>query len=172
MLFVIDKPGFQRVISIVRDDRTKKSRGLAGPFLRLEAKEDYVKLDGLQVSAKIPATVYEPGVLFLKVTLFRKLLQTFKGEKFLTIQVTADWLLMGYVRLALESNEMLLYADPDQAPLVHPALAFSPVDSVPKPRSPQLLLLDETDVEIIPKPRHPSWLCWNEPDTETRKSDK
>ena len=87
MLFVIDKPQFQHVIAIVRDDRRKEDQGLAGPFLRLEARDDYVKLDGLEVSAKIPATVYEPGVLFLKVTLFRRLLRTFKGEKFLTIQV-------------------------------------------------------------------------------------
>jgi len=157
MLFVIDKPEFQRIIAIVRDDRTKKSRGLAGPFLRLEAKEDYVKFDGLQVSAKIPATVYEPGVLFLNVTLFRKLLQTFKGEKFLTIQVTADELLIGYVRLPLESNEMLLYADPDQAPQVHPAVALSSSDSEPEPK---------------PKPQYPQWLRWNEPDAETKEDDK
>ena len=93
LLFVIDKPQFQRVIAIVRDDRRKEDQGLAGPFLRLEARDDYVKLDGLEVSGKIPATVYEPGVLFLKATLFRRLLRTFKGEKFLTIQVAADELL-------------------------------------------------------------------------------
>jgi len=112
MLFVIDKPQFQRVIAIVRDDRRKEDQGPAGPFLRLEARDDYVKLDGLEVSAKIPATVYEPGVLFLKATRFRRLLPTFKGEKFLTIQVTGDALLMGYVRMPLESNEMLLYPKP------------------------------------------------------------
>ena len=120
MLFVIDKPHFQRVIAIVRDDRRKKDQGLAGPFLRLEARDDFLKLDGLEVSGKIPATVYEPGVLFLKATKFRRLLPTFKGEKCLTIQVTGDELLMGYVRLPLESNEMLLYPNPNQAPPVHP----------------------------------------------------
>jgi hypothetical protein len=158
MFFVIDKPHFQRVLSIVRDDRTKKRQGLAGPFLRLEAKDDYVELDGLEVSAKIPATVYEPGVLFLKVTLFRKLLQTFKGEKFLTIQVTADELLMGFVRLPLESNEMLLYANPDQAPPVHPSVRLSSSDSIPKQE---------------PMPEYcPFWLIWHKPDAEPGNDDK
>ena len=121
MFFVIDKPGFQRVLSIVRDDRTKEDQGLRGPFLRMEAKDDYVKLDGETVSGKVAATVYEPGVLFLKVTLFRRLLRTIKGQKFLSIQVTADELIMDRIRMRLESNEMLLYADPEQAPEVHPS---------------------------------------------------
>ena len=182
MLFIIDKPHFQRIIAIVRDDRTKKSQGLAGPFLRLEARDDYVKLDGLMVSAKIPATVYEPGVLFLKVTLFRKLLQTFKGEKFLTIQVTGDELLMGYVRLPLESNDMLLYTNPDQAPQVHPSVTLSSSDSEPKPQYtsqpgyiPSWLRWNEPHTEVSkpePEPRYPSWLQWNKPDTETRKGDE
>lgn len=146
MFFVIDKPQFQRVIAIVRDDRRKEDQGLAGPFLRLEARDDYLKLDGLEVSAKIPATVHEPGVLFLKVTLFRRLLRTFKGEKFLTIQVTADELLMGYVRLPLESNEMLLYPNPAQAPPVHPAVALSEPAPARQPRFRQLTLWDETDI--------------------------
>ena len=152
MLFVVDKPRFQRVISIVRDDRRKADRGLAGPFLRLEARNDYVKLDGLEASGKIPATVYEPGVLFLKVTVFRQLLQTFKGQKFLTIQVTSDELLMGYVRLPLDSNEMLLYPNPGQAPEGHPSVTMAkPASVAPAPASQtrfrQLTFWDETDIE-------------------------
>ena len=160
MLFVIDKPQLQRVIAIVRDDRRKEDQGLAGPFLRLEARDDYLKLDGLEVSGKIPATVYESGVLFLRATLFRRLLPTFKGEKFLTIQVTGDALLMGYVRQPLESNEMLLYPNPDQAPPVHPAVALAkPVRTRPVPTRPapvrkscfrQLTLWSETDIDVIP----------------------
>jgi len=151
MLFVIDKPQFQWVISIVRDDRRKEDQGLAGPFLRLEARDDYVKLDGLEVSGK--TTVYEAGVLFLKVTLFRRLLRTFKGEKFLTIQVTGDELLMGYIRLPLEANEMLLYPNPEQAPEVHPVFALAkPAPGEPaqvrQPRFRQLTLRDVTDIEV------------------------
>jgi len=148
MFLVIDKPQFQRVLSIVRDDRRKVDQGLTGPFLRLEARDDYVKLDGLEVSGKIPATVYEPGVLFLKATLFRRLLSTLKGEKFLTIQVTGDELLMGYVRLPLELNEMLLYPNPDQATPVHLAVALAKPAPVRQPRFRQLRLWDETDIEV------------------------
>ena len=135
MLFVIDKPYFQRIIAIVRDDRRKKDQEPAGPFLRLEARDDYVRLDGLKVAGKIPATVYEPGVLFLKATRFRRLLPTFKGEKFLAIQVTGDELVMGYVRMPLESNDMLLYPNPDQAPQEHPAVALAEPARAKRPRS-------------------------------------
>jgi hypothetical protein len=153
MLFVIDKPQLQRIIAIVRDDRRKDDQGLAGPFLRLEARDDYVKLDGLEVSGEIPATVYEPGVLFLKATQFRRQLRKFKGEKFLTIQVTGDALLMGYVRMPLESNEMLLYPNPDQAPPVHPVFAMAtpaPAKRRPVRRrcSRQLTLWPDFDIEV------------------------
>ena len=139
---------------MVRDDGRKEDQGLAGPFLRLEARDDYVKLDGLKFSGKIPATVYEPGVLFLKVTLFRRLLQTFKGEKFLTIQVTGDELLMGRVRLPLESNEMLLYPYPDQAAPVHPVFALAKPAPVPQPRPRQLTLWSDTDIEVRQDDKH------------------
>ena len=147
MLFVIDKPEFQRAISFARDDRTKASWGLAGPFMRLEAKDNYVKLDGLEAYAKIPATVYEPGVLFLKVTALRRLLTTIKGQKFLTIQVMSDGLLMDRIRLPLESNEMLLYANPDQAPQVHPSVKLLPPNSASKSEFRQMMLWDDMGTE-------------------------
>lgn len=131
MFFVVEKARLQHNISIVRDDRTQKSLGSAGPYLRLEAKDDYLKLDGLEASARFPATVYEPGVLFLKITVFRRLLTTFKGERFLSIQVVGDELLLGQVRLPMNSNDMLLYANPDQAPAQHPSVRFE--ESKPKP---------------------------------------
>jgi hypothetical protein len=144
MLFVINKPEFERAISIVRDDRKKTDRGLAGrPFMRLEAKDDHVKLDGLETSAKIPATVYEPGVLFLKITAFRRLLRTLKGEKFVTIQVMADGVLMDNIRMPLETNDMLLYPDPKQAPQEHPSVKLSPPVPQPRPDSRQMSLWDE-----------------------------
>ena len=155
MLFVINKPEFQRAISFARDDRKKTDWGLAGPFMRMEARDDYVKVEGLEAYAKIPATVYEPGVLFLKITLLRRLLTTITKQKYLTNQVMADELLMERIRLPLESNEMLLYPDPDQAPQVHPSfkllppvLPLPPPDSKPKPVSRQLLLWDDTDVNV------------------------
>jgi hypothetical protein len=126
MLFVVEKAKLRFNISLARDDRTAKSQWSAGPYMRMEANDDYLKLDGLEVSAKFPATVYEPGVLFLKITLFRRLLAIFKDEPFLTIQVADDELLMGYIRMPLDSNEMLLYPDPSQAPQRHPSTLFPP----------------------------------------------
>ena len=100
-----------------------------------------------------------PGVLFLKVTVFRRLLRTFKGEKFLTIQVTGDELLMGQVRLPLESNEMLLYPIPDQAPKVHPSVALSALESEAKPRT------------TSEKGYEQSWLTWKEPPVVAKKPE-
>ena len=131
MLFVVDKPALQRIMAIVRDDRSKKSQGLAGPFLRLEVCDDFLKLDGLEVTAKIPATVYEPGVLFLKATMFRRILRSITDQKFLTLQVVADGLLMDYSRMPLEPNDMLLYVDPDRAPQRHPGLSDPDTDPDP-----------------------------------------
>ena len=146
MLFVINKSALQGAISVVRDDRSKKTQGPAGPFLRLEAKDNSVKLEGNEVSANIPATVYEPGVLFLRVTIFRRLLKTFTKEKFLTIQVMSEGLLVENVTLSLEGHDMLLYLNPDQAPRFHPSVKLKPLPKVskpkPKPTSHQLLLWD------------------------------
>jgi hypothetical protein len=86
----------------------------------LQARDGQVTVSGLLAEATIPATVYEPGVLFLKVTPFRRLLNIITGEKMLTIQVGRDGLLVDNVRLPLESNNMLLYLDPDKAPARHP----------------------------------------------------
>jgi len=116
MLFVVDLPQFKRLLSIVRDDRTKKSQTLGGPFLRLEVRDNQLKLDGHTASAQVPATVYESGVLFLKVTAFRRLLGSISAEKFLTIQVTADSILMDRIRMPLGPNEMVLFDDTEQAP--------------------------------------------------------
>jgi hypothetical protein len=94
MFFVVDKRLLQGTLAIVRDDRTKAQQGTDGPYLRLEARDGFLKLDGQRASAKIAATVYEEGVLFLRVTVFRRLLGTLTGQPFLSIQVTSDGILM------------------------------------------------------------------------------
>ena len=71
MFFVVDKPRLQRMISIVREDRTRKNQGNKSPFLRIEARGNELSLSSEAVAATFPATVYEPGVLFLRTTLFR-----------------------------------------------------------------------------------------------------
>jgi hypothetical protein len=121
MFFVVDKQLLQGTLAIVRDDRTKAQQGTDGPFLRLEARDGFLQLDGQRASAKIAATVYEEGVLFLRVTIFRRLLGTLTGQPFLSIQVTSDGILMDRIRLPLDANDMLLYPNPEQAPAKHPS---------------------------------------------------
>jgi len=120
MFFVVDKPRFQRLIAITRDDRRKRDQGKTGPYFRIEAREGRIKLTGRQVEAEFPATVYEEGVLFLQVTLFRKMLAAMTETKTLAIQVQKDGLHVAEVTFPLETNEMLLYPDPDRAPKIHP----------------------------------------------------
>ena len=96
MLFVVDKPRLQRIISIVRDDRTSETQADDGPFLRLEANDDRLKLSGKLVEADFPATDYKPGGLFLRLTLFRRLIKTITFKQllvhYMTFQVKSDGL--------------------------------------------------------------------------------
>jgi len=116
MLFVVDRPRLLRMIAIVRDDKTLARRGKRPPFLRLAAKGDQVTVLGETASATFPATVYEPGVLFLPPAYFCRLMRTFAGEKFFTLQMTRDGLLIGDVRLPFVDSDMAYFADPDTAP--------------------------------------------------------
>lgn len=127
MFFVTDKPRLQRLIAITRDDRDAASQSRGGPFYRIEASGDRLKLTGREVEAEFPATVYEPGVLFLRVTLFRRALGMVTGEKTIAIQVGADGVLIDNMRLPLESNDMLLYPDPAKAPQRHPEELLGPL---------------------------------------------
>src|SRR5207244_12806994 len=100
MFFVVDRPRLQRMIAITRDDRTKDQQGRSGPFYRIEASGERLKLAGQQVEAEFPATVYEPGVLFLRVTVFRRALQLLAGMKMLAVQVNQDGLFLDNMRLS------------------------------------------------------------------------
>lgn len=55
-------------------------------------------------------------MLFLKITRFRRILGLIVRQKMLSIQVNGKGLFVGGVRLSLEANDMLLYADPTKAP--------------------------------------------------------
>jgi len=116
LFFVIDRPQVQRIIAIVRDDRTPATQGKNAPFLRLAAVNDEFTVASSTAAATVPATVYEPGVLFLRTTIFRRALGSLTGEKHLAIQVTDSDLLMGNVRLPFASADMRLFADPQEAP--------------------------------------------------------
>ena len=120
MFFVADKARLQRLIALTRDDRRPEQPGKAGPFFRIEASGAHLRLTGRQVEAEFPATVYEEGVLFLRVTLFRRALQLLPAADQIAIQVREDGVHVGDVTLPLDNNDMLLYLDPARAPLRHP----------------------------------------------------
>jgi hypothetical protein len=87
----------------------------------MEAKDGHLMLTGREVEATIPATVYEPGVLFLRITDFRLLLGEMREHKMITVQANQDGLLLDNARFDLASNDMLLYLDPARAPMMHPS---------------------------------------------------
>lgn len=120
MLFVVDKPRLQRMIALTRDDRKKKDQGKNGPFFRIEASGERIRLTGRQVEAEFPATVYEPGVLFVRVTMFRRALQVVTDTPTIAIQARGEGIDIENIHLAVEACDMLLYADPARAPKVHP----------------------------------------------------
>lgn len=101
---------------MTREDRAPATQGDNVPFLRLAAGDNQLTVSGDGVEATIPATVYEHGVLFLRPTMFRRMLKTFAGEKHFTIQVTNAELLMGNVRLPLDTGDIRLFANPADAP--------------------------------------------------------
>ncbi len=116
MFFVIDKPKVHRILPILRDNTRSEGRASGGIYLRIEACDGNLTVTGESVEATVPATVYEPGVLFVRLAKFARLFRSIRGQKTLAIQVNADGLLMDGFRMPLESNEMLLYADPAKAP--------------------------------------------------------
>ena len=142
MFFVVDKPRLQRIISIVREDRSRREDAEI-PFLRLKAENTELTVSGGGcVTATFPATVYEPGVLFLRTTLFRRLVRTFRGEKFLAFQVTDEGLRFGNVLMPFEGSDMVLYPNPDTAPESWPPPPPE-AEQIPERKEPTLFDMDE-----------------------------
>ena len=105
MFFVVDKPRLQRIVAIVREDRSRR-KDAETPFLRLKAENTELTISGGGcVTATFPATVYQSGVLFLRTTRFRQLLTlTAKREKFPTFQVAQDGLRFGDTFMPFEGS--------------------------------------------------------------------
>lgn len=121
MLFVIDKIRFQKFIAIVRQDRKPSLQGKDSPFLRIQAEKDIVEIASSQAKASLTATVYEPGVLFIRTTLFRRVLQaTPTVDQFITFQVDKEALVFADVRMPFENSDMILYTNPAEAPPTYP----------------------------------------------------
>jgi len=142
MFFVVDKPRLQRIISIVREDRSRR-KDAETPFLRLKAENTELTVSGGGcVTATFPATVYESGVLFLRTTLFRRLVRSLRGEKFLTFQVTDEGLRFGNVLMPFEGSDMVLYPNPDTAPESWPPPPPE-AEQIPERKEPTLFDIDE-----------------------------
>jgi len=152
MFFVVDKPRLQRMVAIVREDRTPSRQGYNASFLRLKATENELSVSGCTASATFPATVYEQGVLFLRTTLFRRLVRTFRGEKFLAFQVTEEGLRFRNVLMPLEGSDMVLYPNPDTAPERWPP---PPPETEQIPEKKQATLFDFDDDVIHTKDDQP-----------------
>ena len=128
MLFVIDNLRLQKFIKLTRNDRKPFKRpGKNAPFFRIEASGESLKISSINVESELPATVYEPGVLFLRIDLVARLLQTMREEPILTIQANKEGLHLANVRISLEFGDMLLYVDPARAPRRHPDELLPPL---------------------------------------------
>lgn len=144
MLFVIDKIRFQKFISIVREDKKPSRQGKSSPYLRLRAEQNEVEITSGDASVTIKTTVYEPGVLFIRTTLFRRVLRaTPAPESFMTFQVDSDALVFADVRMPFETNDMVLYTNPAEAPMTYPP-PLPPSEIIyEKPVQPNLFEMDQ-----------------------------
>lgn len=124
MFFVVSRAEFIKRMDVVRNDRSRKKRkALAdeSPYLRLAATDDNrVTLSGLSAEVEFGATVYEPGVLFLRAAKFRLALQMLPDSPTVAIQANSEQLAFGDTRFPVEGGDFLLYPNPAQAPKLHP----------------------------------------------------
>ena len=142
MLFVVDKTRLKRIIAIVREDRTPKKQTADILHLRIMACDDELTISSSEVSATFPATVYEPGVLFIKTTYFRKLIRSLKGEKFLAFQVSDDGLRFANILMPFQGSDMVLYTNPAEAPESWPPPPPE-TEQIPEIKEPTLFDMDE-----------------------------
>lgn len=121
MLFVIDKTRFKKFVCIVREDKKRTVQGNNSPYLKIRAEKDEVEVSSSTASALIKTTVYEPGVLFIRTTLFRNALRAAPAnEPYITFQADKEALVFADVRVPFETNDMVLYTNPAEAPMSYP----------------------------------------------------
>jgi hypothetical protein len=128
MLVVVQRDRLVTMLDIARDDRPKRSRSRARtpavadiPYLRICATEDgHLRLTGLKTEAVFPATVHEPGVFFIRAAKFREMVSMLPGDDMITIQAGPTELAFGDVHLKYERADVLVYPDPNAAPMHHP----------------------------------------------------
>ena len=117
MFFVVDKTRLQRMISLVREDKTPEKQGDETPFLRLKALQNELTISSSVESATLPATVYEPGVLFIRTTKFCRVLNMASvKEQFITFQFTEEGLRFCDALLPFDTENMAYFSDTTQSP--------------------------------------------------------
>ena len=117
MFFVVDKARLQQAISIVREDKTAGKQIDEIPFLRLKALENELTVSSSVESATLPATVYEPGVLFVRTTKFCRVFKmTSAKEQFVTFQFTEEGLRFCDALLPFDPENMAYFPDTSQSP--------------------------------------------------------
>jgi len=105
------------MISIVREDKKPRKQGDKIPFLRLKAVENELTISSSVKSATLPATVYEPGVLFIRTTKFCRVLNmTSVKEQFITFQFTEEGLRFCDALLPFDVKNMAYFPDTSQSP--------------------------------------------------------
>ena len=117
MHIILDRRRLARVFPVVRN---RGSAAKKAPFLRLDAHQGELTISGLAVEAGIPAVVEEPGVLFIRATLLRSLLDGFAGERSLVCRVTEEAFMLGNVRLSLTPESLVYFPDRAKAPRTLP----------------------------------------------------
>ncbi len=129
MLVVITKSQLVKLIRLTRDDRGPQRQWKHAPFLRLEARqgEQVLRVTGRAVEGTLPATVHIPGVMFLRVTVFRTLLAMTLGGRggktggFIAMHAGAHGLSFEDVTIRPDDADILVYPIVETAPALHPS---------------------------------------------------
>lgn len=116
MFFVIDSLYLHQITSLAGSDCSSDTLDADAPFVRLAALNSELTVASTKNHATIPATVWEPGVLFIEPAAFHRLLEAVKRENHFAVQATDKELRIGNVRLVYEPNAMQLFPDPAAAP--------------------------------------------------------
>jgi len=117
MHIILNRRRLARVLPVVRNRGPAAKKA---PFLRLDAHQGELTISGLAVEAGIPAVVEEPGVLFIRATLLRSLLDGFAGKRSLVCRVTEEAFMLGNVRLSLAPESLVYFPDRAKAPRTLP----------------------------------------------------
>jgi len=86
----------------------------------LDAHQGELTISGLAAEAVIPAVVEEPGVLFIRATLLRSLLEGAVGERTLDCRVTEEAFMVGNLRLPMNPKSLVYFPDRAKAPRILP----------------------------------------------------